>query len=295
MRVIAGGVLTAATLSLSFGCFVNLGNLDTEARPDAGPIALDAEPALDHAVPPDTSPGLPDAVVIDTATPPADTAPDTGPPVIAKIQVNCAPEVNGTVPTQAASFGMAQHQGDLNIVVTSWLGTGTSVVSVTDTAGNHYEPAGVIQYTDPDGAGDGVAQGIYYAAGIAGSASNTVTVSFAGASGGAYQPDTCVVEYAGVSKLDQYSDRSGDGPPAGTSAVTIAHQPEVLFAAGSAYNGFAGPVQGSGFSLIVLTGYSNLLEGEITTTIGPYVASAVVDPDTDGGLAGWVMQFATFY
>jgi hypothetical protein len=168
-------------------------------------------------------------------------------------------------------------------------------VSVTDTAGNHYVPVGTKQYTAPDGTGDGIAQTIYFASGIAGSTSNTVTVAFAGALGGAYEPDMCVVEYAGVSKLDQYGDRSGVGPPAGSSAVTITHQPEVLLGAGSAYNGFAGPVQGSGFNLILLTGYNNILEGEITTMTGPYVASAVVDPDTDGGVAPWVMQLATFY
>ncbi|MGH3430583.1 MAG: fibronectin type III domain-containing protein, partial [Mycobacteriales bacterium] len=84
----------------------------------------------------------------------------------------------------------AQAAGDFNLVVIGWNNATSSVLSVTDSAGNSYALTGG-PTTDPQAG----SQAIYYAANIAASASNRVIVTF---DSPVPYPDLRVVEYSGV-------------------------------------------------------------------------------------------------
>ena len=64
----------------------------------------------------------------------------------------------------SATYAGAQTAGDTNIVAIGWNDTTASITSVTDTAGNVYQPA-IATFR-----GNGMSQAIYYAANIAGGA-----------------------------------------------------------------------------------------------------------------------------
>jgi hypothetical protein len=161
-------------------------------------------------------------------------------------------------------------------VVVGWNDTSQSVSSVSDALGNSY--ALVVGATE----GSGISQSIYYSANIE-AGLNSVTVNF---SGPATYPDVRVLEYSGLSKLDNGTGVSGSS---GSSSVNITTHgvPELVIAANTV-SGLT-TSSGSGFTQRILTTPDgDIVEDAIESAAGTFTASASVN----GG--NWVMQAAAF-
>ncbi|HET6918947.1 MAG TPA: hypothetical protein VFI46_05715, partial [Jiangellaceae bacterium] len=109
-------------------------------------------------------------------------------------------QVNASTPqspqsTVATTYNQAQSPGNLNVVAVGWNESVGNVISVSDSAGNVYQPA-VATYR-----GTGLSQAIYYAKDIisAGVGTNRVTVTFDKAV--AYA-DIRVMEYSGLDQTN---------------------------------------------------------------------------------------------
>jgi hypothetical protein len=206
---------------------------------------------------------------------------DGGGAPIAFVQV-AAHDSKNSVTTASATYPGPQHAGDLEVIVVGWSDASNGVASITDSAGNSYAlAAGPVSSS-------GVALAVYFARGIAASTSNTVTVDFDNAD---YLCLT-ILEYSGVSRVDQSAPGTGSGDMASTATVTTSAPRELVFGAGepdqSATANFASA--GSGFTQRFITSVSGMIvEDMVVSRVGSYAASGTLNSSS-----GWVMQVVTF-
>jgi hypothetical protein len=190
-------------------------------------------------------------------------------------------------PASAMSVSMAysntQVAGDLNVVVVGWNDAVSTITSVTDSAGNTYQPAAALLRTGSGSGGSALSQAIYYASNITGGA-NTVTVTFNQA---ARSIDIRILEYGGVSMLDVNAGQSGSSSTASCGPVTTTSAKELIVAADMGTSPTTGP--GSGFTARILSTGGNIAEDEIVGTTGSYSATAPLS-----ATGTWIMQMATF-
>jgi hypothetical protein len=183
-------------------------------------------------------------------------------------------------PTQVVTvtYPGAQTIGDLNVVVVGWNDTSSTVVQVSDSAGNNYSLA--IGPTT----GTGLRQSIYYAANIKGG-SNTVTVQF---NQPAQFADVRILEYRGVNAVDVTAGASGNSRTANSGTANTTAANELIFGANTVATGATGA--GSGFTVRIITKPDkDLAEDAVVTAIGSYSATGPVSPS-----GPWVMQMVTF-
>jgi hypothetical protein len=209
------------------------------------------------------------------------------------MQVNDV-QPDGAVQTATIVFPDPQQSHDLNIVVVGWTNTVSSVMAIGDDAGNHYQRAVSTMAPATLWMTAGATQDIYYAADIASSPSNAVTVNF---SGGVPVPsiDLRVVEFAGVSTLDALSAGTGALDASVDSAVTIGTTTAKTSVArelvvGAGLNSWAFLDAGPGFSIADLTWYGDLVEYQVVSQVGPYAATSVMNHHGE-----WILQMATFH
>lgn len=262
---------------------------DVSAAPDAATDAPDVAPvdapATDaDAFPVDAPPESADAPS-EAADAPSDAAQETGTVApIAFVQVASATS-SATTGSISATYPVAQTAGDLDVVAIGWNDTTSTILAVTDSAGNAYALA-----IGPTRLGADLSQSLYYAKNIAAAkaSANTVTVAFAEA---AETVDLRIVEYSGLSTtapLDVTASGSGnDSGPAATAAVTTTSAHELLFAAGMTTEVYSGA--GTGFASRIITSEGDIVEDRVVSTTGSYSAMADLGESSE-----WLLQMATF-
>ncbi len=198
------------------------------------------------------------------------------------VQVNSAtPQTNQST----VSVPFLQDAGDLNVVAIGFNDSTSTITSVTDTAGNVYQPAA------PLTRGSGMSQAIYYAKNVkaATAGNNTVTVKFSNA---VPYADVRVAEYSGldpVNPFDTSASAAGSGVMASSGNLTTSAASEVIFGAGYTSNQFVGGT--NGFTSRIITPMDEDIAGdEFVGTQGTYAATA----NNAASSASWVMQAATF-
>ena len=202
-------------------------------------------------------------------------------PPIAFVQV-ASRDSKDSAATISAAYASAQQAGDLAVVVVGWTDPTHKVSSISDSAGNSY------QLAMPPTSASGVVIAIYYATGIAAATANSVTVDFDASD----FPCLAILEYSGVSHVDETAVGTGSGTTASTATVVTSAARELIFGAGEPdQNGTANfAPAGAGFTARVITGTSGMLaEDTIGLQGGTYTAT--------GGLTAsspWVMQAVTF-
>ena len=184
----------------------------------------------------------------------------------------------------AVKYTAAQTAGNTNVLAIGWNNATSSITSVTDSAGNAYQPA------VPTARGAGVSQAIYYAPNIkaAAAGTNTVTVTFNTATP---YVDVRALEYSGLDRANPFdvgASASGTGTTASTGAVNTTGSNDLLFAAGMTTGAFLGA--GTGFSSrIITTPDADIAQDRLVSTAGSYSASAPL-----GASSVWLMQVAAF-
>jgi outer membrane protein assembly factor BamB len=198
------------------------------------------------------------------------------------MQVNSAtPQANQST----VSVPFRQDAGDLNVVAIGFNNSTSTITSVTDTAGNVYQPAA------PLTRGSGMSQAIYYAKNVkaATAGSNAVTVQFSAAVPFA---DVRVAEYSGldpVNPLDTSASAAGSGVAASSGNLTTSAASELIFGAGYTSNQFTGGTNGF-TSRIITPGDEDIAGDKFVGTQGTYAATA----NNVASSAVWVMQAAAF-
>ena len=96
------------------------------------------------------------------------------------------PQAGQSVPV---SYPAAELASDLNVVIVGWNNATSTISSVVDTAGNHYQVAAALAR------GTGLSQAIYYAPNVNAAAANRVTVTF---NQSVPFPDIRILEYSGL-------------------------------------------------------------------------------------------------
>jgi len=181
----------------------------------------------------------------------------------------------------SATYAGTQTAGDTNIVAIGWNDTTSSIVSVVDGAGNTYQQAIATHR------GNGLSQAIYYAASIAASGGNQVTVTF---DQPAVYVDLRITEYSGLratSPFDAGVSATGNGGTAATGGLVTGSSSELLFAAGMTGAVFTAP--GAGFTSRAITSPDgDLVEDAVAGPAGSYSAAASLSGGT------WVLQLAAF-
>jgi hypothetical protein len=180
----------------------------------------------------------------------------------------------------AVAYTQPQTAGDANILAIGWNDTFAAISSVTDSAGNVYQPA------VPAFQANGMSQALYYAANIH-PGGNTVTVTF-------NQPaafiDLRIAEYSGLSTANPFdggTSGAGSGSNADSGPVSVSITNDLIFGAGMTATAFTSP--GAGFSLRIITvPNGDIVEDEVAAGSGLYRASATL---TSGA---WLMQVAAF-
>ncbi len=201
---------------------------------------------------------------------------------IAYVQGAYETAATGTVVT--VKYGSAQIAGDLNVVVMAWVSSTVTVQSVTDSTGNTYVAGG--SATLDSGVG---AQQIYYAKNIKSAAanSNTVTITFNTAIS---DSDIRIVEYSGIDPVNPFDGgvgASGTGTAQNSGSLTTTNANDLLVAGNFLAGG--NTAVGTGFTLRLTTGYSEIVEDKIVTAISNYSATA-----TQNSTGYWLMQMAAF-
>ena len=185
--------------------------------------------------------------------------------------------------TASVSYPGTQSAGDLNVVVVGWNDTTSSVLSVTDSAGNSYALAAASIK------GTALTQSIYYAKNIIGASSNTVTVTFNQA---ASKPDVRILEYSGVSSsnpLDVATGTSGNSNIADSGSVTTTAADELIIGANTITSNTTVDA-GSPFTPRVITSSdSDVAEDRVVNVPGSYDSWAPLNSS-----GAWVMQVVTF-
>ena len=195
--------------------------------------------------------------------------------------------VSNPTSTYTATFSKPVTKGDLVAVAFWWnFAPGSSIVSVTDSAGNAYYP--VKQTTSVDS--NDWAGWIYAATNVTGASnlSVTVKVSYANADGFSM----AILEYSNVGNLDVTSTAGG------TSGVTVSSGSAATNHANELILGIAvadvGVTAGPGFnSRFVSPGGNFCVEDKLVTTKGNYDANFVTTNTIQ--YEGWDAAMATFY
>jgi chitodextrinase len=192
----------------------------------------------------------------------------------------------GTPQSPQSSVGVTyagdQTAGNTNILAIGWNDTTASITSVSDSAGNVYQPA-IATYR-----GTGMSQAIYYAANIQAAAAggNQVTVTF---DQPAVYVDLRITEYSALKQTNPFDagvSATGDGSSAATGSLAGAAN-ELLFAAGMTGAAFTTP--GADFTSRVITAPDgDLVEDAVAASSGSYTATASLSGGT------WVLQLAAF-
>jgi outer membrane protein assembly factor BamB len=197
-------------------------------------------------------------------------------------------QVNSATPQtkqSTVSVPFLQDAGDLNVVAIGFNDSTSTITSVTDTAGNVYQPAA------PLTRGSGMSQAIYYAQNVkaATAGNNAVTVQFSAA---VPYADVRVAEYSGldpVNPLDTSASAAGSGVTASSGNLTTSAASELIFGAGYTSNQFVGGT--NGFTSRIITPMDEDIAGdEFVGTQGTYAATA----NNAASSAVWVMQAAAF-
>jgi hypothetical protein len=185
-----------------------------------------------------------------------------------------------TIPsgTQLGVMLPQQSLGGLRVVVVGIAAPLTSLVSLTDDAGNLYERA-----IGPTSSG-ALSQWIYTSRISNVTFPNTVLATFDGTT---TQPGILVADYAGVSAtmtVHTSSGLAGSGMRSESGPLTITIAPALIVGANTnAQGGTAGP--GAGFTQRLFSTFEDILEDRVVETPGTYVADAPLTTDH-----GWVMQ-----
>jgi chitodextrinase len=183
----------------------------------------------------------------------------------------------------SASYVLPQTAGNTNLLAIGWNDTVSSLVSVVDSSGNVYQPAGATYR------GSGLSQAIWFASNIAAAPSgdNEVTVTFDQT---AVYVDLRITEYARVrhaSPFDGLVSANGNGSTASTPSLGVPAASELLFAAGMTGAVFDGP--GPGFTNRVITAPDgDIVEDRVAPSAGTYAATAPLSGGT------WLLQLAAF-
>jgi hypothetical protein len=194
-------------------------------------------------------------------------------------------QVNNAAPQSLESsvsvtYPRAQTAGDTNILAIGWNDSSSSIVSVSDSAGNNYQVAA------PTARGDGVSQALYYAPDVAGGA-NTVTVTFSGA---VPYADIRITEYSGLDRTNPFgatASASGADAQASSGSVNTVAAGELVFGAGITTGMFSSG--GTGFTTrSITTPDGDIVEDQVATAPGSYAATGPVN-------GNWLMQVATFH
>ena len=183
--------------------------------------------------------------------------------------------------TVSTSLPNAETAGDLNVVVIGLDNATSNIVTVTDSAGNSYQPAAPIKRSA------GNSQAIYYARNILPGLFNTVTVTL---NTSTPYVDVRVAEYFGLdptNPLDVTASGSGKTTAPNSGSATTTSRVELLVGGGTTMGSFISP--GSGFtSRIITSPDADILEDRVVSAAGSYSATAAATN------ANWVMQLATF-
>jgi hypothetical protein len=287
--VLRSAAVLVAVLPCVTGCALVFGIHDLD---DGGPIAEGG--VHDGAAPDggarDSARDSPPDSARDSAR---DASGDRGPAANIGLVQSTARNRNDEASDLEVTFTNDEVAGDLNIVVIGWYDDHPNSIVVTDsTKANTYHQAVGIRVLDAGS--DSVSQAIFYASGIKpsrGAGPTTVTVSWTMES--VFYPDVQILEYAGVSTLDESATASGTGEAilAMAGPVVPMHDPELLFAAGtsaSCNDGFVHGGTGEAWSHVDNDG--NIAEDRIVSSRGSYYAEA-----SQGDTAPWVLQVAGFY
>ena len=199
------------------------------------------------------------------------------------VQVNSAtPQTNKSAVT--VSYLQAQNAGDLNAVAVGFNDSTSTIASVTDSAGNVYQPAA------PLTRGSGISQAIYYARNIkpAAAGANVVTVQFSDATP---YVDVRVAEYSGLdpaNPLDISASAAGSGVTANSGNLTTSAANELIFAAGITTDVFVGAAN---FTSRIITPVDGDIAGDqFMATPGSYAAKANLGSSS----GAWVMEAVAF-
>jgi hypothetical protein len=228
---------------------------------------------------------------IDSSPPPVDSGIDappdvmTGPGPITRVQ-SASNLTTGTATSLAVTFTKAHQAGDLIVIAVGWTDPSFVVNTVADSAGNTYHLA-----VGPTTYGVDLAQSIYYASGIAASATGAkTTVTFNGAAAGV---DLRAAEYSGLaasSPLDVTAKGSNKSTPANSGNATTTTASELLFGAGMTADAYTSTPT-TGFTMIAVTSQGNMFEDRIVSATGSYAATGTFQTS---GSQEWVIQLATF-
>jgi hypothetical protein len=223
------------------------------------------------------------AVAIDARPDARPDAPPDAPPdafgAVAYVQGGSS-DPFGAASSIAVVYPGAQVAGHMNIVAIGWLDNGNAVATVTDSAGNTYTQAGHLVNT--------VGQDVYYANGIAASASNTVTITM---SGPATYLDLRIAEYSGLAAanvIDQSLTTTAVGTALDSgSTPTTVYWHELLVSASTVQH--AQTAGDPAYTVRMLTpNDGNILQDHEVTAVGAYHATA-----TQNSTGAWVMTLLT--
>jgi hypothetical protein len=212
-----------------------------------------------------------------------DSPPDSPAAPIAFVQQVTA-LTGGTATSLSVTFAQTPRAGDLLVIAVGWTDTSANLTGVTDSAGNTYHLAvGPTTYA-PD-----LEQSIWYASGVAATASTKITATFNTA---AAAVDLRAAEYSGLSTtapLDATAKGSGKSTAANSGSATTTAAPELLFAAGMCSDTYS-TTPTPGFTMRKVTSNGNMFEDRIVSSTGSYSATATMASST----VEWVVQLATF-
>jgi hypothetical protein len=209
---------------------------------------------------------------------PTDATFDAPPlPPIMYQQGSGADSMNKTV---TVHYPNAQLFRSLNVVFVCWI-NGNSVASVTDGTGNTYTRA-----VGPS-TNNGMNLSVYYACGVAATATNTVTVTLMNTP---TEADVRIVEYSGIAAsgcYDTSATANGQAAAEASGAVTTNAAAELLLAGNCTFGHttLADPT----YTDRGIDGFGDIVEDRIVSLAGPYAATATQDSQND-----WVMSLLTF-
>jgi len=194
--------------------------------------------------------------------------------------------VNNPASKYTATFTSPVKSGDLVAVAFWWnFAPGSSIVSVTDSAGNAYVP--VVQTSSVDS--NDWAGWIYAAPNVTGAntLSVTVTVSYANAD----QFAMAILEYSNVGNFDVTSTAGGtSGMTVSSGSVATNHANELILGVAVADVNLAA---GSGFNPRFCSSNYFCVEDKIVTTQGTYDANFLTLNTIQ--YEGWDAAMASFY
>ncbi|MBV9893806.1 MAG: hypothetical protein JO020_06540 [Chloroflexi bacterium] len=242
------------------------------------PTPVPPTPVPPTPVPATTSTPVPATPVPPTPVPPTPVPQGSNPPSF-KQTSNAVPQSSQQV--VQVRYNNPQTAGDTNILLIGWNDNTSSLVGVSDSAGNSYQVA--VQVAR----GQKLSQAILYAKNIkAAPAGNTVTVRFNEAVPFA---DVRILEYGGLdpnNPFDSGSSAAGAGGMATSGGVTTHAPNELIVGGGMTNGGFAG--SGQSYTTRVITNPdADIAEDRTAGAAGQYSATAPVNDV-------YVMQAAAF-